>query len=87
MSVVWSVVAGIVTAVVTFVLLLLLFISMGLIGWSDGGDMAYLERLERTTTITIVISALTGVVMGIYIAVRISRSKQREIDSFRPGKL
>lgn len=49
-----------------FITIILLFVSIGLSGWSDGGEAKYLERLERTTNITLIISLFIVLGIGIY---------------------
>lgn len=80
--VILSLIAGIASSIIIFFLLISFFFSVGLWGWSDGGEKEYLERLERNTTITSIISLLIAAGIGFYIAYTIIRSKLKEKHSF-----
>ncbi len=69
-----SVIAGLVSAAATFVLLILIFFATGLFGWSDGGEKAYLERLEKNTHITFILSILIAVGIGVYVVIKMNRN-------------
>lgn len=62
-----SFIVGLLGAGASFVLLLLFFFSIGLFGWSDGGEKKYLERLEKNTNITLPLSVILAIGAGILI--------------------
>jgi len=43
-----------------------------------GGEPAYLHRLEITTTITLVLSIVVALSTGIYIVIKMNRTKQQD---------
>lgn len=74
----FSIIAGIVCSAATFFLLIFLFIATGLFGWSDGGEKKYLERLETTTNITLVISILGALCVGIFVIYKMNKAKSSD---------
>jgi quinol-cytochrome oxidoreductase complex cytochrome b subunit len=75
------IISGLGISIGTFILLIAIFIGLGLFGWSDGGEKEYLERLEKSTNITLISSVIIALVTGVYSMFRMNRSKQKEIDS------
>lgn len=82
MKVLLSIIAFIISTAATFIILILFFFSTGLFGWSDGGDPAYLKRLEISTIITLVFSIIVALFIGIYIVIKINKPKRKDNDSF-----
>jgi quinol-cytochrome oxidoreductase complex cytochrome b subunit len=78
------IVSGLGISIGTFFLLIAIFIGLGLFGWSDGGEKEYLERLEQSTRITLILSILISLTTGIFFMLRMKNSKQKEIDSSPP---
>jgi hypothetical protein len=68
---------GLISGLIVFILFLGFFFFIGLFGWSDGGDPAYLKRLEQTTNITLIISLLFGLLVTFLISRLIINKKNR----------
>ena len=80
-SVAFSVFIGLIGGFVTFIILILLFSSTGLFGWTDGGETREIDRLENSTNITFILSVIIALVVGIFIVIRMNRTKQKGSDS------
>ena len=76
-----SVIGGLAIGFVTFFGFILLFLSIGLFGWSDGGEKDYLDRLETTTNITMGISIILGFIACFYFIFKINKPKLKEKNS------
>jgi hypothetical protein len=72
-----SFIAGAACAVAVFFFLLYLFIAIGLVGWSDGGDEELFRRLETTTNISIAFSIIAALFIGTWVVIRINKPKQQ----------
>lgn len=79
-----SILGGLIIGFVTFFGFIFFFICIGLFGWSDGGDEKYLERLEATTKITLVISIVLGLFACIYFIIKMNKPKLKEKASSHP---
>jgi FtsH-binding integral membrane protein len=73
-----SVVAGIAGAVAAFFILILFFFATGLFGWSDGGEKDFLKRLEFTTNLTLVVSIIIALFIGIFVIVKMNKPNQQK---------
>ena len=77
-SIVLSILAGIGSAILVFFLCILFAFAMGLFGWSDGGDKEFLNRLETTTNISVVVSAILALFTGIFVIGKMNQQKSKE---------
>lgn len=78
-----SVLLGFICAAFCFVVLIILFFALGLWGWSDGGERLFLERLERNTNITTMVSMIAAVVVFIFIVIKINQNGIGKIEGTR----
>lgn len=79
-----SLLAGIVGAAVTFAALIFFFFSAGLFGWADGGDREFLERLERNTNTTLIISIIAAISIGGFIIYKMNKPNNSNNHSSPP---
>jgi len=75
LKIISSIVVGLICAAIIFFVLISGFFALGLFGWSDGGDRAYLHKLEITTQITLIFSITAALCTGFYIIIKMSRTK------------
>jgi Flp pilus assembly protein protease CpaA len=77
-----SVLTGIGCSILIFFILIAFSIGLGLFGWSDGGEKRYLERLEFTTHISLIVAVVAALGGGIFMIYRMNKP-QKENDSFQ----
>lgn len=82
-----SFITGFAGAAAAFFVLIFIFLSVGLFGWSDGGEKEELKRLEQSTNITLAVSVVTAFSAGIYIIYRMNKPKEQENDPSPPDIL
>ena len=75
-SIVLSVLAGLVSIVTTFLILIFLFMSIGLFGIGDG-ESAQITKMARTSTITLIISLLVALGVGFYTIAKMHKPKNQ----------
>jgi hypothetical protein len=63
-----GVIAGVVAGAIVFFLLIEIFFYLGLYGWADIGDPAYLRKLDQTTNATIIITILSSLIIAFIIS-------------------
>ena len=76
--IVLSILAGTASAIIVFFLCILFAFALGLFGWSDGGDKEFLRRLETTTNISVVVSAILALFTGIFVIGKMNQQKSKE---------
>jgi ABC-type amino acid transport system permease subunit len=73
---IFSFILATIAGIATFVILIMIFFGLGLFGWSDGGEKEYLQRLEKSTNITLIISIIMAFIVFIAVFIRINRKTQ-----------
>ena len=75
--IVLSIAAGTASAIIVFFLCILFAFALGLFWWSDGGDNEFLRRLETTTNISVVVSAILALLTGIFVISKMNQPNQK----------
>jgi len=73
LKVILSVIAGAACAIIVFVMCIFIAFATGLFGWSDGGDKEYLKRLETTTNLSVIVSVIFAVFVGVLVIIKINK--------------
>jgi hypothetical protein len=67
---------GCVMAIASCFILLTFSFLLGLFGWSDGGDQAFLRRLETSTEISLYVSIFVSAATGGYLSSYMAKFKR-----------
>jgi len=84
----FSILIGGLAGCASFIILITFFFQVGLFGWSDGGEKDYLDKLERSTTITAIVSIVIAITVFFYVIYsmlnRYSKKSSSSIDNLSP---
>ena len=80
-----SILIGTGSGFVVFLVLIGFFFTIGLFGWSDGGEADYLRRLEISTNITFIISVIAALAVAVFVVMLMNKTTKQGKRSFPSG--